>query len=110
MNQAVAAIAVADITPHKVPGDPLVDRAKQAMEAAQKFWMDTDDELRFAAACTALLSTAAEEEKAAIEFEIKTLASIAAAMRGVPVDFAEVGSGAAGRFRDALSSQPAQRS
>lgn len=90
MNEAVLAIAVADIRPACKDEPDLIERIKKAMRKAQHFFMSTDDDLRLKGALGAALLESSGEQKAALETSIRSLSRVSAVMHalqaGVPVD------------------------
>lgn len=88
MNQNVLLIAIQDIRPH-CQGEPdVTERLKKAMRRAHELWLTTEDDLRFTAALEAAYHESPEkEDKDIIERSVRSLATVGAAMKGVPIDF-----------------------
>jgi hypothetical protein len=87
MNDALLAIAVADIRPACAGEPDLIERLRKAMVKAQDFFMSTDDDLRFRGACGAAMLESDEAERERIVKSINVLRALGAAMSGVAVDF-----------------------
>lgn len=58
------------------------------MRRAHEFWLTADDDLRFTAALEAVYHESPERaDKDIIERSVRSLATVGAVLRGVPVDF-----------------------
>ncbi len=100
MNDAALMIAANSILRELPESDDVETVARAAMKEAQDdgadghFWVFyvTSDDMRFRSAVGALLLKYKDdaEVKERIESEMRTIQALSSAMKGVPVDFAEV--------------------
>ena len=90
MNETVMLVAVDDIK-QVCEGEPdVIKRLEKAMKKAQDFWLSTDDDLRFRAACAAAMVTGNTSDRERIVRSIKVLRALSAMLSGVPVNVADV--------------------
>lgn len=64
----------------------LAKAADAVMARVQEFWLSTDDDLRFRAACGALMKYANESDRARLTQEFQAIRVLTAALSGVPIE------------------------
>ena len=82
-----ARLIIAELRDKLSPSIPLVERLLIAMRAARLNWMAPDDNTAFVAAVVAVIETGAADEKLRLEYELKLLRGVSAALSGLPIDF-----------------------
>ncbi len=83
-------VGIADLRTGVDSRQPLEERLKVAMRKALKHWLVSDEEGQFKMAVGAVLVEATDDERERLDTELKFLASLSAAVSGVPVDFARL--------------------
>ncbi len=87
MNDTVLMIAVTDIRPACAGESDLTQRLDKAFRQARRFWLSTDENLRFKAAVVAVtMETTDEEEKTQIEWSSRMLYAYARLCGGGSVE------------------------